>query len=66
MKKTMINSNYCKYCKKEFKSRMSLWMHYTKSKFHRKESCYYHQKPNIRKIADSDKYFKIDDFLPNK
>jgi hypothetical protein len=36
----------CKVCKKHFGSRMSLWMHYSASKIHRKNSPYYH-KPEL-------------------
>ena len=36
----------CNICNKHFSSKMSLWMHYTRSLVHRKGSIYYHN-PNL-------------------
>lgn len=65
-----MNNAYCDYCGRQFKSNLSLRMHWVTSKYHRKGSVFYHVTPKqeIKKEKigiNSDQFRKITQFLSN-
>lgn len=58
------DTSYCRLCKRQFKSKRSLWMHLANSNRHKKDHYLYHRtEKNILPIDEHQK--RLDNFAKN-
>lgn len=58
-----MSKRYCRFCDRLFKSQAGLLMHWFKSKYHKKNTPYYHKKPGTIPTKSNTTNVFLDKFI---